>query len=299
MNKVYTRRRTDAGNEPESAVRCSNTEKSLHDQRNPSFVLAQPKLPLVSSHMKFLLVTILATTLASCTGLYNSNRPTTPLLHHANEINGSIGGNGYGFEAQAAYALTNHIGLIGALNIMPAQTGTDFQPAFSGNLFELGAGYFDSSGEIGHIEAYGTLGYGTSSGNIPGNDLFGFVVQAGPGYAQTPYGYNRFVDGKFFRQTLQGNMGIEGKMGAIGIGLRESLVDMFQWHQLDQATMAGNSDIEIRGSKVGVFAEPLFFARVGYRWIKLYIEYWLTLPVTRYSDTWTSANASLGLSFDF
>jgi hypothetical protein len=199
---------------------------------------------------------LLPLSLSSCVGLYTSNIS--------------------GFESQAAYALTNHLGVLGTFAYQP--TVVDPFAQFGGQYFDLGVGYFDSLKNITHFETWATIGLGSANGAINAHSSPFFVGNNffhSPDYNVPAAGFNRTVDCKYFGQSLQAHVGLEGDIGGAGIGVREVAIDMYHWHQVDvpDSGVAG-SRTEQTDSRFGLFAEPYLFFRIGYKWVKLYAEYW-------------------------
>ena len=103
--------------------------------------------------MRYLLILLL---FASCTQLYIPNTRNAPLFREQGEAQLSAYLTGGGLEAQAAYALTDHVAAIGSYAYGQSnQTNPDYTQKNS--YGEIGLGYYDRS-RSARYEIFG--GYG-------------------------------------------------------------------------------------------------------------------------------------------
>ncbi len=98
---------------------------------------------------------LLSTLMAAC-GFYNPNLRNSPMLTKAGEVQANAQ-LGRGVEAQAAVAVTNHIGIIS--NFMYQRNGSLDNDFENRKFFEGGIGYFKNSG-IHIFEAFAGYGHG-------------------------------------------------------------------------------------------------------------------------------------------
>ena len=97
--------------------------------------------------------------LDSCAPAYTPNVVNVPLLTNKNEVQASIHGGFSGADAQLAYALTNHLGIMSNWNYRNSTNDTTDSYHFH-NFFEGGIGYYTSFSSQGRFEIYGGYGFG-------------------------------------------------------------------------------------------------------------------------------------------
>jgi len=206
-----------------------------------------------------LLILLLAGTSCSTT-LYKSNTVNTPLFHEAGEVRIGAGpGN-----VQAAYALTDRIGIMG--NFYWERYNKDNKDN-SGHLIEVGAGYFQPVHKNLIFETYGGVGLGkitfrqqnqagTSIRNYDVNGMRLFL-QPGIGYC-TPYFEAAFTPRLSFVSY--------SNFSAFGYPPQE-----LETEHLDK---------EIIENTLWMFIEPAITLRGGYKWIKVQVQYGVTAKLT-------------------
>lgn len=101
---------------------------------------------------------VLLVTINACS-VYTPNALNVPLLKNKNDL--SVGLQvGSGGNLQAAYAISNHVGIMGnAMGVKNEVTINDNIRSGKGSLYELGLGYFASSGK-NVFELYSGAGIG-------------------------------------------------------------------------------------------------------------------------------------------
>jgi hypothetical protein len=243
----------------------------------------------------------LAYNFSSCIGLYTPNRPPTPILERG-WVNLSAGGHGSSFEAQGAYGITDHIGVLASYDNQ--QPSGDPLADFSGKFFDLGVGYFDYYRSHWHFEGWAALGWGSANGRIAKGGPVGFegspVIHSMEGEYDLPATNKvREIDAKYFRESIQAHWGLEGNVGGLGIGGRVSTLELYRWHQIDRPDSGAGSTTEITGSLSGLLFEPYVFLHLGTKWVKLYTELWVSYPLNRFHESYSPVNLAGGVILEF
>jgi hypothetical protein len=246
---------------------------------------------------------VLACVLSACGGSpesfsYGPDRPPVPLLTHQGELNisGSAEVNqSPGFDVHAAYAETDHIAAIASAQIShsPNPNGLHYNQSV-----QLGIGYIDSLDHLWHSETYAIVGVSSGSlqklnetigGRSSGSDTAHFTA---------------------LRLGLQQNIGIEGKIAAIGAGLQAGVEYMPNFFHASTSSFGmsllpqPNGDVQVSTINTHPFSslylEPIFLARLGYKSVKLLLEVWFELRSnTSENSILGTGNSSVGLSVDF
>jgi hypothetical protein len=169
---------------------------------------SEPKILLMKHyHLPVFIASLLW--LASCAPSYLPNNANMPLLAEKQDY--AIGANlqlgaGLGPEVQAAYALTNHIGLV-------ANGHANFAEEGDYSLFgELGGGLFTVLGDRFHLELYNGIGLGSGKGS--GSTLFGGPIDE---------------EGDYWRYYVQPNIGFRTGGFEIALGARFAYVDYYEF----------------------------------------------------------------------
>ncbi len=95
---------------------------------------------------------------ASCAPVYLPSSINAPMLTNRGEVQVNLSA-GTGLYPQVAYAITNHVGIMG--NISLYKSGSDTSQSTQGTL-TLGLGYFGRWGKHGRYEIY----FGTEGGSM-------------------------------------------------------------------------------------------------------------------------------------
>lgn len=146
-----------------------------------------------------ILFLVIIFSLNSCAPAYTPNVVNVPLLTNKNEVQASLSVGTSGTDAQLAYALTNHIGLMTNWNYRNNRTDTSDSYHYH-NFIEGGIGYYTSFSSQGRFELYGGYGFG----NV---DIF---------YDLT----STILQAKFKRLYVQPNFGFSSSYFDIGFSPR-------------------------------------------------------------------------------
>jgi len=95
----------------------------------------------------------------SCSPEYLPNKINTPLFEDKGEIQGSVSRGISGTDAQLAYALTDHIGVM-ANTSFNSQTSDTTDNFHKHNFAEFGIGYYSNVTDNAVVSIYGGYGFG-------------------------------------------------------------------------------------------------------------------------------------------
>src|SRR6056297_213766 len=119
-------------------------------------------LPFNKRFQKFFLLLPLGF-LFSCSPEYIPNMANSPMFSNKGEFQANIATGTSNFDAQAAYAITDHIGIMvnGSYGNETNDTTDDYHKH---SFIEGGLGYFENLGESLRYEIYGGYGIGKTEG---------------------------------------------------------------------------------------------------------------------------------------
>jgi hypothetical protein len=180
----------------------------------------------------------------SCAPAYIPNVVNTPMLGDRGEFQAAVYTGSSGFDAQAAFAITDNVGLM--LNGSFADRTSDSTDNFHKHQFvEFAPGYHTKLGQSGRFETF--LGFGT--GKI--NALYG----AGLWDSRSNVNYNRIF--------LQPAIGTATDYFDGSFAMRFVYVDLFQEDK----------------SNYGLFFEPVVTAKLGYKYVKAVAQFGFSIPI--------------------
>lgn len=187
------------------------------------------------------------TVFGGCTTLYVPANNQTPLMKEQGEIHltGAIGVNGIG--VQAGYAMTDNLGIVGAISGRTTEDEERDLTETHGNG-EVGLNYFGFGTENVTGELIGGLGFGS--------------------------GERRGVEGDYVKPFLQVNAGLRTGVFDTGISFRTAYLN---FTELDEDASRGDV-------KSALFFEPAAFARLGFRNVMLESQFGLAWPMRDASD---------------
>jgi hypothetical protein len=209
------------------------------------------------------LVTVIS--FCSCTHVYYSpNSGNVPLFKKKGEarINGyyslgsTITDNIKGGEVQAAYAVSNHVGVMLNTAFMGASNGSGSQKdAGNGSLIEAGAGYYKPLRKNYVFETYGGVGLGSvkneySTGGSSKINFSKFFVQPSFGYSITNFDIGLVSKFSFVNMTINHSTFPNGN-------------DPFKTYDIDY----------IKANPFSVLWEPSLFLRIGFKTVKAQFQY--------------------------
>ena len=227
---------------------------------------------------------IVAGTLVSTgctTTLYKSSQVSAPLLREQGELKGTVGPN----NVQVAWSPREGVGLLANGFYESEDEG---RREASGLIAEAGGGLYGRFLENGVWEAYAGLGYGQSTAS---DQL------AAEGGAFRDVGFKA----RGLRAFVQPNLGYVTPYFELGGSLRLSAV---KYTSLD---VRGYTEQErVREflvdapvtDPVWLFAEPAVTAKVGYKWVKAFVQHTWTLKLGGDALPHEDDSTVVGLSLD-
>lgn len=235
-----------------------------------------------------LVVLATLTTLAGCKTVYVPNTVNVPLLLEKGELRGTINPN----NAQAAYAVADGVGIMAngffqsSSNDEGAASGQDGR----GYLLELGAGHFRPLGDGAVFETYGGIGCGSvrhdnweTTAGVRSN--YKFSTSAVKAFVQPSFGMTRTY--------------FDAAVATRFVALRAFGVDTFNYPQerLRQDDLLGVD------KRTWGFVEPAVTLRVGYKWVKLFMQYGYSFKLNeaaiKRDETFSTVGVHLDLASRF
>ena len=195
---------------------------------------------------RLLLLALLAIT--SCAPVYVPNVRNSPMFTKAGEFQASVQ-IGNGLEAQSAFAITEHFGVMANylyINATDAEEEADYSRH---RLFEGGLGYFNNR-EDSFFEVF--AGYGRGQGStFDGFEFFG---------SQAVY-----ATGKYERYFVQPAFGMNKDEVNVSFAPRFSMVDFYEF-----STESGGISIH---EKPKFFFEPAVIGRANFANNHMYVVF--------------------------
>jgi hypothetical protein len=198
----------------------------------------------VTLFMNYLLLACTIYCFISCAPAYVPNTLNTPLMSNKGEVHAAVNYGLSGFDPQAAYAITDHIGIM--VNGSFRNSTSDSSDSYHKHIFvEGGGGYYTKIGGIGRFETYGGYGYSRLQAYFD-SDI-----------------WTNFTDVSSNRFFLQPAIGISTQVFDGSFATRLVMVDMHQ----------GGTQ------KTGFFIEPALTLKLGYKYVKGLLQFGLSFPM--------------------
>ncbi|MBK9731619.1 MAG: hypothetical protein IPO83_10105 [Chitinophagaceae bacterium] len=220
------------------------------------------------------LFSVITVFLNSCTVTYAPNSHNVPLLEEKGELALSAGvyeaagGTEYaGYEAQGAYAVTHHLGLM--TNLLLAGS-----LSVNGNhsLFEVGTGYYHTLGTSGVFDAYGGIGFGSLHSYTSNSTVINTL------------NYQRFF--------MQPSIGYTSRAFDCAFSLRMCGLNYAE----QQSAIDEYYENEFGPPKFSILAEPAFTLRGGWKYVKLQLQLGYSINLTD-ADQFPCTTLSMGAYF--
>ena len=232
-------------------------------------------------NLNFLFISCLLFTITSCTTtLYIPNGSNVPLLRENKELKVTVSS---GNNLQAAYAVTDHVGLM-ANGFWTLSTGDDNEIPGNrkgkGSLVELGAGYFSRFSNM-VLETY----VGGGIGKLDYND-----TENGKSYSSG--GSRVFIQPNLGWTSKYIDVAVSGRLS--GVKYNNFLAEGYTPAELDQEFLR-KANVE---DKLWVFFEPAITLRGGYKYVKAQFQYGLSSKLTTGDLKFADTYSSIGLVFD-
>lgn len=205
--------------------------------------------------------------MTACVPTYVPNTVNMPLFTNKGEVQGTLYSGSSGIDPQASIAISNHVGIMVNASFANRTSDTTSNNFHKHNFVELGSGYYQRFGNKGVFEIYG--GYGI--GNLEAQYDDGFF-----------FDYEKVNSERVF---IQPTVGFTGDVFDAGFAPRIVYVKLTQGSQ----------------SNTGVFYEPTFTGKVGFRQFRFVFQVGLSFP---FSDQQVNFNyqpfiISMGLQGNF
>ncbi len=205
----------------------------------------------------------------SCSPEYIPNVVNTPMFDEMGELQANVSAGVSGTDVQAAYALTDHVGLMlnSSFRDEVSDTSRDFHKH---TILEFGLGYYGNISDYGRYEIYG--GYG--GGRIKGFDEDNVFD-------------SRITDALFGKIFIQPSIGLKSNYFDGNLGARFAMV------RVDY-----KNNPEGLNEKFQPFVEPVITGRLGIKNVKVVSQLGFSLPLTdEYVFDYQPFIFSLGLHF--
>lgn len=185
----------------------------------------------------------------SCQPVYVPNVVNIPLLEEKGDVQFSFHSSLGGIDFQSAAAISDKFALMANANFQNRKFIVDTDEGFrKQNFVEIAAGYRTKIGENGRFESFGGIGYGTINASYP-NDFY----------------WRPILDVKSSRAFLQPNIGFVSDIVDFGFAPRIAYVSIIDDNQFYD----------------GLFIEPAFSLKLGYKYVKGIFQAGLSLPANR------------------
>jgi len=211
---------------------------------------------------------ILSVLLCSCSHYYYvPNTQNVPLFKEKNEyrLSGTLatGNESSSSEIQAAYSVTDHIGIMA--NYMSAKGGkiSDYENWGKGNYYDGAIGYFKPVKKYGVFEIYGGLG-GSSQHH---HYITPFYVNGT--YTSSPGGT---ADLSFVKVFVQPSFGLTFKGFDIAASTRVCVLTFNSVLNQISGNVSENSALNNISNQSHLFLEPAITIRGGWKYVKLQLQ---------------------------
>ncbi len=213
--------------------------------------------------------------MSACAPVYVPTAKHTPMLEEKGEMDLALQGGTNGFDVQGAYAITDKLGVIGAVSASDTE-GSSSNSDHKHFVVEGGLDYFKKLGERGRFEAIGGLGFGTSEAKGEYNFQGTQTLTA---------------KGSFSKYFLQSNIGLETKAADVGLALRMTQMVFSKFE---------TSGTTYNDTKTGTFFEPSIFARLGWKKLKIETQLGFSAPFQQNLDfQYEPFTLSLGVRYSW
>jgi len=190
---------------------------------------------------------------SSCAPVYTPNVLNAPLFNEKGEFQANISAGFNGYDPQLAFALTDHVGIMINGSYQDKDSSENSKKQHKHIFAEAGIGYYYPIAEKYRLEIFGGVGQGNVWAHFENN----FV--------------SKNAKANYTRYFLQPNIGICNDIFEGSFSPRLSLVDM----QLYDEKMS-----EFNTSGVDFFIEPTITAKIGYKFIKFFVQTGFCIPLT-------------------
>jgi hypothetical protein len=219
----------------------------------------------------------------SCKTAYTPNALNVPLLQERGEVKLLLSPTNY----QAAYAVSDHVGIMANGYNLSSETTTEFNGVLTDSytaksiVGEVGVGYFGRTGRNFTYELYG--GGGMTQASFRGTGAFG--------------GKNYEVTGlKFFVQPNLGfvSQGFDLAFSPRLSGIQFGAPTVTKYPLTDLK----NDNLDGLGNALHLFLEPALTLRAGYKYVKVQGQFGLSFQLSSGNIPYSPVIGNLGLAID-
>jgi hypothetical protein len=226
----------------------------------------------IDAKLAYLLFITFIIFLGACKPLYRPNTVNVPMLKEKNDVTFGTYLGTNGADVQAAYAITNNIGVMAnasIINSYNATNGTQREHRFA----EGGIGYFKPINKEAVFDIYAGAGNGYAYNS--GNFIFNY------------YSFNRVNYNRFF---IQPSVALVSNYFDLAASARFTYVDFYDYR-------SGNTSTTQNMERVSsIFMEPAITLRGGYKNVKMFGQLGFAIPTTSFAFEAQPVMFSLGLN---
>jgi hypothetical protein len=192
-----------------------------------------------------------------CSPLYVPNALHAPLLGNKGEVGIGVLAGSSGTDVRAAYAVSDHVGLMvnGTYDRYAIADENDSTGHHKHLFGEAGVGFFDRIGRHGRWEVYGGAGTGT----VDSRTNFDFLIH-----------FDERSHARYSRIFMQPAIGVVNESFDVGCAARLCRVS------IDHLT---TTDYQGSPYLSTYFFEPALFTRIGYRNVRISLQYGISEPL--------------------
>ena len=189
-------------------------------------------------------------TLFSCSPEYIPNMANTPMFDEKGEIQANITRGVSGTDIQAAYAVTDHLGVMANTSFYKSTSDTsdDFHQH---GIYEFALGYYGDISDYGRFEVYGGFGAGK--------------IQA---YNEDMVFDDPITDATFSKLFIQPSFGMKSDIFDANLGTRLAMIKV----NYKQEAPGLNESFQ-------PFIEPMLTGRLGFKYVKFIGQVGLSFPL--------------------
>lgn len=216
---------------------------------------------------------------------YSPNRINIPELGQKKDFKVSIAKGYIDFEAQTAFAVTNHFGLMcNYANTSYRTSDTNFEVG-GGRLFEIGGGYFTKKGHL-IFENYATLGRGSFFNR---SEFLNTTIEDEDGK----------LDADFSKIGIQSTLTFQHDLLSVSGGLR---LTNLQYTNIRGNMYTGNQNLRefLNVNSSYNFIEPVFQIGLGFKHVRFNVQYQRSFNLNQNEYyNYNKVNYSAGIQLSF
>lgn len=200
----------------------------------------------------------------ACAPTYIPNLANIPLLEEEKELNICAAASTAGSDVQIAYAINNDIAIMANGTFTSVEDGSEYHKHLFG---EIGFGKFWAGDNSFKAEIFGGFGAGNIRTDYDGTNPF----------------YPAYINAGLKRIFIQPNLGFRTGFIDLGMANRLSLVHI------------DHEDNALNSGKFETFWEPGIVGKLGYKIIKGYAEFGLSIPVFEHTSHYNHLPVYFGI----